>query len=136
MRLWPWHVDDSIFNIILAFSALCITLSLSILRIWFISRERIARDLAFLGLHITSALSVVGYVLLHAKYSPEDLGLCRMSNCFQYIGEYLRRMFALWIYYLRLNAFIGPVYPKWIRYPAILPMAGWVILLSLLLIVV
>jgi len=42
-------------------------------------------------------------------------------------------MFELWIYWLRLNAFFGPVYPKWIRYPAVLPMVGWVILLSLVL---
>jgi len=133
MRLWPWHWDDGIFNIILAFSALCITLSLSLLRIWSISRERMTRDLVFLGLHITSVLSVVGYVLLHAEYTQEDLWQCRMSNCFQYTGEYLRRMFELWIYWFRLNAFIGPVYPKWIRYPAILPMVAWVILLSLAL---
>jgi len=133
MRLWPWYVDDSTFNIILAYTALWITLSLSIIRIWSISCRRISRDLAFLGLHLMSAVSVVGYVLSHSEYTQDDQWLCIMTNCFQYIGEYLRRMFALWIYLLRLNAFIGLVYPKWVRYPAVMPMVGWVIVLSLVL---
>jgi len=133
MRLWPWHLDDSIFSIVLAISALLITLSLAILRIVSISSGRICRDLVYLGLHLMSALSVIGYVLLHAEYNADDLELCQMSNCFQYTGEYLRRMFALWIFWLRLNAFIGPVYPKWLWYPTLIPIVGWIINLSLVL---
>jgi len=130
MRLWPWYVDEGTFSIILVLTAFWTTLSLSITRVWWISCERICRDLAFLGLHVMSALSVFGYILSHAEYSQDDQGLCIMTNCFQYIGEYLRRMFALWIYLLRLNVFIGIVYPKWVRYPAVTPMLCWVIVLS------
>jgi len=133
MRLWPWYVDEGTFSIILVLTAFWTTLSLSITRVWWISCERICRDLAFLGLHVMSALSVFGYILSHAEYSQDDQGLCIMTNCFQYIGEYLRRMFALWIYLLRLNVFIGIVYPKWVRYPAVIPMLCWVIVLSLVL---
>merc|ERR1711879_260206 len=46
---------------------------------------------------------------------------CQISNSIQYIGEFLRRMFSLSVYYLRLHALIGPVYPKWVRYPAMFP---------------
>jgi len=80
-----------------------------------------------------SALSVTGWMLRKAEYNSDDLGLCRMSNCFQYTGEYLRRMFALLIFWLRLNALIGPVYPKWVRYPALLPIFAWIIALPLVL---
>jgi len=133
MRLWPWHVDNKTSAITVAFTALAITIILGTIRAVSISRDRICRDFLMLGVHMMSALSVTGYILLHAEFRKNDLELCQLSNSFQYIGEYLRRMFSLCVFYVRLNALIGPVYPKWIRYPALLPITLIVTFLCLVL---
>jgi len=121
MRLWPWSVDNKTSHIIVAFTALAITIILATIRAVSISCGTICRDFVMLGLHLTSALSVAGFILLHAEFRNDDLELCQLSNSFQYSGEYLRLIFSLCVFWLRLNALIGPVYPKWIRYPTLLP---------------
>jgi len=121
MRIWPWYVDNNAVAIVVAFTALVTTVVLAIFRAASISRNRLCRDIVMLGLHLISALSVVGYILLHAEFYPGDLMQCQISNSIQYIGEFLRRMFSLSVYYLRLDALIGPVYPTWVRYPALFP---------------
>jgi len=121
MRLWPWYVENNIVAIVVAFTALLTVVVLTTLRTVSISRIRIFRDFVMLGLHVMSAMSVIGFIFLHAKFDPGDLWLCQMSTSFQHIGECLRRMFSLCVYYLRLKSLIGPVYPIWVRYPTLLP---------------
>lgn len=135
MQLWPWRVNNKKCDVIVAFTALAVSFILAILRLISVSRKSIRRDLVMLGLHIASALSVVGFILLHAEFNPSDVEFCRMSNCFQWTGEYLRRLFALCVYWLRLSAFIGPIYPNSVGYFTLLPIILYVIFLcvSLLL---
>jgi len=116
-------VNNSAGEIVFTFAALLITFILTTLRVVSISRRTICRDFVMLGLHVMSVLSLVGFILLHSEFYPGDIELCRLSNSLQYTGEYLRRICALGVYGLRLNAFIGPIYPKWVRYISLFPIA-------------
>lgn len=115
------HVSVNAAEIAFAWTTVVITLYLAILRTLAMSRGTIGRDFLMLGTHVVSALSVVGWVLVHSEFDPNELVLCRLSKSLQYTGEYMRRIFALCVYWLRLNTVIGPVYPIWLRYPTLLP---------------
>jgi len=123
MIVWPLYTNNNedVAAVVLATAAMVVTLALATVRGLTYSRKARSRDLAMIGVHLTSALSAFGFILLHCYYDDSDIGLCRFTVSMWYSGEYLRRSLICVIYYLRLNELIGLVYPKWLRYVALGP---------------
>jgi len=120
MEIWPLHTNNNedVAAVVLATVAMVVTLALATVRGMTYSQKTRWRDIAMIGVHLTSALSALAFILLHCWYEDSDVGLCRFNVSMWYSGEYLRRSLSCVIYYLRLNALIGLVYPKWLRYVA------------------
>jgi len=121
LRLSAFGVNGNLADIVVAFSALVITLILTILRVIAMCRGSMGRDFVMLGIHVLSVLSAIGFMVDQSEFNMDELALCRIGYCLQGSAEYLRRILALCIYWLRLNAFIGPIYPTWLRYLTMLP---------------